>query len=223
MKNVRFEIGSTTLKYIYNKAPEFKIADDIKLKVDRNGKLSKKDLMNGLTVDDDHDGGNLTEKVIVGELDTSTIGEKEVEYRVIDSWGRSSLIKRKVTVYPYNNLEYNYINVKNNETDESILKIRFDDVNKKLVVDKIDRSKIPSSLSNDNDLFEIKLIKKENINSKNTGINNNEVKTIKLTKKDLIDGNKVGEINNLSYKEFNYISLWFMIQKRGYLYLKSQI
>ena len=215
MKNVRFEIGSTTLKYIYNKAPKFKIADDIELKVNRNGELSKSDLMNGLTVDDDNDGGSLTQKVIVGELDTSTIGEKEVEYRVIDSWGRSSLIKRKVTVYPYNNLEYNYINVKNNETDESILKIRFDDVNKKLVVDKIDRSKIPSSLSNDNDLFEIKLIKKENINSKNTGINNNEVKTIKLTKKDLIDGNKVGEINNLSYKEFNYISLWVYDSKEG--------
>ena len=215
MKNVRFEIGADKLKYIYNKAPEFKVEDSVKLKVNRNGELSKSDLMNGLTVDDDHDGGNLTKKVIVGELDTSTIGEKEVEYRVIDSWGRSSLIKRKVTVYPYNNLEYNYINVKNNETDESILKIRFDDVNKKLVVDKIDRSKIPSSLSNDNDLFEIKLIKKENINSKNTGINNNEVKTIKLTKKDLIDGNKVSEINNLSYKEFNYISLWVYDSKKG--------
>ena len=215
MKNVRFEIGADKLKYIYNKAPEFKVEDSVKLKVNRNGELSKSDLMNGLTVDDDHDGGNLTKKVIVGELDTSTIGEKEVEYRVIDSWGRSSLIKRKVTVYPYNNLEYNYINVKNNETGESILKIRFDDVNKKLVVDKIDRSKIPSSLSNDNDLFEIKLIKKENINSKNTGSNNNEVKTIKLTKKDLIDGNKVSEINNLSYKEFNYISLWVYDSKEG--------
>ena len=215
MKNVRFEIGADKLKYIYNKAPEFKVEDSVKLKVNRDGTLNKEDLMMGLTVNDDYDGDSLTQKVIVGELDTSTIGEKEVEYRVIDSWGRSSLIKRKVTVYPYNNLEYNYINVKNNETDESILKIRFDDVNKKLVVDKIDRSKIPSSLSNDNDLFEIKLIKKENINSKNTGINNNEVKTIKLTKKDLIDGNKVGEINNLSYKEFNYISLWVYDSKEG--------
>ena len=215
MKNVRFEIGADKLKYIYNKAPEFKVEDSVKLKVNRDGTLNKEDLMMGLTVNDDHDGDSLTQKVIVGELDTSTIGEKEVEYRVIDSWGRSSLIKRKVTVYPYNNLEYNYINVKNNETGESILKIRFDDINKKFVVDKVDKSKIPSSLSNDNDLFEIKLIKKENINSKNTSINNNEVKTIKLTKKDLIDGNKVSEINNLSYKEFNYISLWVYDSKEG--------
>ena len=207
MKNVRFEIGSTTLKYIYNKAPKFKIADDIELKVNRNGELSKSDLMKGLTVDDDHDGGNLTEKVIVGELDTSTIGEKEVEYRVIDSWGRSSLIKRKVTVYPYNNLEYNYINVKNNETGDSILNIRFDDINKKFVVDKVDKSKIPSSLSNDNKVFEIKLIKKEDINSRSNE-DNVKVKTISLTKKELIDGDKVNEINNLSYEGFDYVSLW---------------
>ena len=214
MKNVRFEIQSTKLKYIYNKAPEFIIQDNIKLEINRSGVLSKDDLMNGLTVDDDHDGGNLTEKVIVGELDTSTIGEKEVEYRVIDSWGRSSLIKRKVTVYPYNNLEYNYINVKNNETGESILKIRFDDINKKFVVDKVDKSKIPSSLNNDNKVFEIKLIKKEDINSRSNE-DNVKVKTISLTKKELIDGDKVSEINNLSYKEFNYISLWVYDSKEG--------
>ena len=214
MKNVRFEIQSTKLKYIYNKAPEFIIQDNIKLEINRSGVLSKDDLMNGLTVDDDHDGGNLTKKVIVGELDTSTIGEKEVEYRVIDSWGRSSLIKRKVTVYPYNNLEYNYINVKNNETGESILKIRFDDINKKFVVDKVDKSKIPSSLNNDNKVFEIKLIKKEDINSRSNE-DNVRVKTISLTKKELIDGDKVSEINNLSYKEFNYISLWVYDSKEG--------
>ena len=215
MKNVRFEIGADKLKYIYNKAPEFKVADNVELEVNRNGKLTRDKLMEGLTVKDDHDDDSLASKVIIGDLDTTTIGEKEVEYRVVDSWGRSSLVKRKVTVYPYNDLEYNYINVKNNETNESILKIRFDDINKKLVVDKVDKSKIPSSLSNDTDVFEIKFIKKENINSKNTENNNNNVKTIKLTKKDLMDGNKVSEINNLSYKEFDYISLWVYDSKDG--------
>ena len=214
MKNVRFEIKADKLTYIYNKAPEFTVEDNVKLQVNRNGKLTRDKLMEGLTVKDDHDG-SLASNVIIGDLDTTTIGEKEVEYRVVDSWGRSSLVKRKVTVYPYNDLEYNYINVKNNETNESILKIRFDDINKKLVVDKVDKSKIPSSLSNDTDVFEIKLIKKENINSKNTENNNNNVKTIKLTKKDLIDGNKVSEINNLSYKEFDYISLWVYDSKDG--------
>ena len=168
MKNVRFEIKADKLTYIYNKAPEFKVEDNVKLQVNRNGNLTKEQLMKGLTVSDDHDGNTLTEKVIVGAIDTSTIGEKEVEYRVVDSWGRSSLVKRKVTVYPYNNLEYNYINVKNNETNESILKIRFDDINKKLVVDKVDKSKIPSSLNSDTEVFKLKLIKnkKDNLNTK---------------------------------------------------------
>ena len=40
MKNVRFEIGETTLKYIYNKAPEFKISDDVNLEFDRNENLT---------------------------------------------------------------------------------------------------------------------------------------------------------------------------------------
>ena len=165
MKNVRFEIKADKLTYIYNEAPKFTVEDNVKLQVNRNGNLTKEQLMKGLTVSDDHDGNSLTKKVIVGSVDTSTIGEKEVEYRVVDSWGRSSLVKRKVTVYPYNDLEYNYINVKNNETNESILKIRFDDINKKLVVDKVDKSKIPSSLNSDTEVFKLKLIKnkKDNI------------------------------------------------------------
>ena len=56
--------------------------------------------MEGLRVEDDHDGNTLNEKVVIGDFDTNTIGEKEVEYRVVDSWGRSSMIKRKITVYP---------------------------------------------------------------------------------------------------------------------------
>ena len=222
MKNVRFEIKADKLTYIYNKAPEFKVEDNVKLQVNRNGNLTKEQLMKGLTVSDDHDGNTLTEKVIVGSVDTSTIGEKEVEYRVVDSWGRSSLVKRKVTVYPYNILEYNYINLKNNETLESILRIRFDDIKKKLVVDKIDKSKIPSSLNSDTEVFKLKLIKnkKPTLNNKtsenNQGINSEELeKSIVLTKADLLDDDKINEINKLSYDGFEYISLWAYDSKDG--------
>ncbi|WP_294161430.1 hypothetical protein [uncultured Clostridium sp.] len=222
MKNVRFEIKADKLTYIYNKAPEFKVEDNVKLQVNRNGNLTKEQLMSGLTVSDDHDGNSLTEKVIVESVDTSTIGEKEVEYRVIDSWGRSSLIKRKVTVYPYNDLEYNYINVKNNETNESILKIRFDDINKKLVVDKVDKSKIPSSLNSDTEVFKLKLIKnkKDNLNTKtsesNQDSNSEELeKGIVLTKADLLNNDKINEINELSYDGFEYISLWVYNSEDG--------
>ena len=222
MKNVRFEIQDTELKYIYNKAPEFEVDDNVELEVNRNGVLTSKQLMTGLTVKDDHDNDTLTSKVIIGDLDTTTIGEKEVEYRVVDSWGRSSLVKRKVTVYPLNSLEYNYITLRNNETFDPILTIRLDDKTRKFVVDKIDRSKIPSSLSNDTKVFELKLIRKKNENSSAKASEENSVGkgeevigTITLTKEDLMNDEKIKEINKLSYKYSDYISLWVYDSEDG--------
>nr|WP_303269161.1 hypothetical protein [uncultured Clostridium sp.] len=215
MKNVRFEIESDKLTYIYNEAPKFEIADNVELEVDRNGNLTTNQLMEGLTVKDDHDGDSLTSKVIIGDLDTTTIGEKEVEYRVVDSWGRSSLVKRKVTVYPLNSLEYNYITLRNNETFDPILTIRLNDETKNFVVDKIDRSKIPSSLKNEDKVFELKIIRKKEENSSDKTSEENSVGkgekvigTITLTKADLMDDDKVNEINKLSYQYSDYISLW---------------
>ena len=227
MKNVRFEIGETTLKYIYNKAPEFKISDDVNLEFDRNENLTeeqlKEKLITGLTVEDDHDKGeDLIKKVIVGKLDLTTVGEKEVEYRVVDSWGRSSLVKRKVTVYPLNSLEYNYITLRNNETFDPILTIRLNDETKNFVVDKIDRSKIPSSLKDEDKVFELKLIRKKNGNSNTKASEENSVgkdeeviETITLTKADLLNDEKIKKINELSYKYSDYISLWVYDSKDG--------
>lgn len=227
MKNVRFKLQDTKLVYVYNSAPEIKIDDKVNLEFDRNQKINeeelKKKLMNGITVSDDHDDdGELLKKVIVGNIDLTTIGEKEVEYRVVDSWGRSSLVKRKVTVYPLNSLEYNYITLRNNETFDPILTIRLDDKTKKFVVDKIDRSKIPSSLSNDTKVFELKLIrkKKENSSTKvseenSVGKGEEVVETITLTKADLMDDDKVNEINELSYEYSDYISLWVYDSEDG--------
>ena len=227
MKNVRFELQETKLVYVYNSAPEIKIDDKVNLEFDKNQDIKeedlKKKLMEGITVSDDHDKGEeLKEKVIVGKLDLTTIGEKEVEYRVVDSWGRSSLVKRKVTVYPLNSLEYNYITLRNNETFDPILTIRLDDKTKKFVVDKIDRSKIPSSLSNDTKVFELKLIrkKKENSSAKESeensvGKDEQVVNTITLTKADLMDDEKIKKINELSYEYSDYISLWVYDSEDG--------
>ena len=227
MKNVRFELKDTKLVYVYNSAPEIKIDDKVNLEFDRNQIISKEDLkkklMEGITVSDDHDKGEeLKEKVIVGNLDLTTIGEKEVEYRVVDSWGRSSLVKRKVTVYPLNSLEYNYITLRNNETFDPILTIKLNDETKKFVVDKIDRSKIPSSLKDNDKVFELKLIRKKNENSSTKASEENSVgkgeevvKTITLTKADLMKDDKVNEINNLSYKYSDYISLWVYDSEDG--------
>ena len=227
MKNVRFELKDTKLVYVYNSAPKIKIDDKVNLEFDRNQNISeedlKKKLMEGITVSDDHDNSEeLLKKVIVGNVDLTTIGEKEVEYRVVDSWGRSSLVKRKVTVYPLNSLEYNYITLRNNETFDPILTIRLDDKTKKFVVDKIDRSKIPTSLKNEDKVFELKLIRKKNGNSSTKASEENSVgkdeevvKTITLTKEDLMKDEKFNEINELSYQYSDYISLWVYDSEDG--------
>ena len=218
MKNVRFEIGESTLTYIYNEAPRFIINSSINLEVNRNGSLSREELMEGLRVEDDHDGNTLNEKVVIGDFDTNTIGEKEIEYSVVDSWGRSSMIKRKITVYPYSPLEYNYITIKNDETDEVILNIRFDDENKRFVVDKIDKSKVPSRLKENDKIFEFKLIKDNKAEGTKINGNNSESEEeviISLTNSDLLNNEVVNKINNLSYKGFRYISLWCYDSKDG--------
>ena len=218
MKNVRFEIGESTLTYIYNEAPRFIINSSINLEVNRNGSLSREELMEGLRVEDDHDGNTLNEKVVIGDFDTNTIGEKEIEYSVVDSWGRSSMIKRKITVYPYSPLEYNYITIKNDETDEVILTIRFDDENKLFVVDKIDKSKVPSRLKENDKIFELKLIKDNKAEGSKINGNNSESEEeviISLTNSDLLNNEVVNKINNLSYKGFRYISLWCYDSKDG--------
>ena len=218
MKNVRFEIGESTLTYIYNEAPRFIINSSINLEVNRNGSLSREELMEGLRVEDDHDGNTLNEKVVIGDFDTNTIGEKEIEYSVVDSWGRSSMIKRKITVYPYSPLEYNYITIKNDETDEVILTIRFDDENKLFVVDKIDKSKVPSRLKENDKIFELKLIKDNKAEGTKINGNNSESEEeviISLTNSDLLNNEVVNKINNLSYKGFRYISLWCYDSKDG--------
>ena len=218
MKNVRFEIGESTLTYIYNEAPRFIINSSINLEVNRNGSLSREELMEGLRVEDDHDGNTLNEKVVIGDFDTNTIGEKEIEYSVVDSWGRSSMIKRKITVYPYSPLEYNYITIKNDETDEVILTIRFDDENKLFVVDKIDKSKVPSRLKENDKIFEFRLIKDNKAEGSKINGNNSESEEeviISLTNSDLLNNEVVNKINNLSYKGFRYISLWCYDSKDG--------
>ena len=193
MKNVRFEIGKTNLKYIYNKAPVFTISKD--LRVRRKGKV---DYMDGISASDDHDSSlNIT----YTEIDTSTIGEKYIEYKVVDSWGRNTLKKRKITVYPYNNLEYNYINIKNNQTKEVILSIRFDEDNRKFKVNKLDVSKIPSGLSNNSELLKIELIKQ----NKKSILKSSNKETITITRQDLINNTLNEKFENIQYNYGDYL------------------
>ena len=195
MKNVRFEIGKTNLKYIYNKAPVFTISKD--LRVRRKGDVN---YMDGISASDDHDDDSSL-NITHTEIDTSTIGEKYIEYKVVDSWGRNTLIKRKITVYPYNNLEYNYINIKNNQTKEVILSIRFDEDNRKFKVNKLDASKIPSGLSNNSELLKIELIKQ----NKKSILKSSNKETITITRQDLINNTLNEKFENIQYNYGDYL------------------
>ena len=195
MKNVRFEIGKTNLKYIYNEAPVFTISGD--LIVRRKGDVN---YMDGISASDDHDDDSSL-NITHTEIDTSTIGEKYIEYKVVDSWGRNTLKKRKITVYPYNNLEYNYINIKNNQTKEVILSIRFDEDNRKFKVNKLDVSKIPSGLSNNSELLKIELIKQ----NKKSILKSSNKKTITITRQDLINNTLNEKFENIQYNYGDYL------------------
>ncbi|MFR8151938.1 MAG: putative mucin/carbohydrate-binding domain-containing protein, partial [Romboutsia timonensis] len=195
MKNVRFEIGKTNLKYIYNKAPVFKTSTD--LRVRRKGDVN---YMDGISASDDHDDDSSL-NITHTEIDTSTIGEKYIEYKVVDSWGRNTLIKRKIIVYPYNNLEYNYINIKNNQTKEVILSIRFDEDNRKFKVNKLDVSKIPSGLSNNSELLKIELIRQ----NKKSILKSSNKETITITRQDLINNTLNEKFENIQYNYGDYL------------------
>ena len=126
MKNVRFEIGKTNLKYIYNKAPVFKISTD--LRVRRKGDVN---YMDGISASDDHDDDSSL-NITHTEIDTSTIGEKYIEYKVVDSWGRESTITRKLVIT--NGIDKNRISFKG--VDGEVIGIGFDHANNRLVISK---------------------------------------------------------------------------------------
>ncbi|WP_302631341.1 immunoglobulin-like domain-containing protein, partial [uncultured Clostridium sp.] len=126
--NVRFEMTGDKLKYIHNNEPQFKFTGD--LSVVRGEELN---VTSGVSINDDHDGevkDLSTVKVI--NFDKYKLGEQTVTYQYTDSWGRTGTAPRKVTVLPKNKLEQNYVKFYTDNTNDSILKISFDDITGKL-------------------------------------------------------------------------------------------
>ena len=130
MNHVRFKLRTRGLEAVYNKKPEIIISSKDILTQYAGDPI---DYTQGVEVIDDHDKtipieninvsfGEKTEKGVAKEKTENDliIGDNTIYLSVVDSWGRNTLIKRKIIVYPYNNLEYNYINIKNNQTKEVI-------------------------------------------------------------------------------------------------------
>lgn len=84
MYNVVFEITADGFKSVYNNAPEFRGVED--KVIYKNDAFDKKQ---GLSVHDIEDGNiNISEVHIIGEVNTSRVGDYELVYIVDDSWGR---------------------------------------------------------------------------------------------------------------------------------------
>ena len=106
MLHSRLELTTDGLNVIYNKAPEIKGVDDVK--VVYGNTFNNKD---GVTVDDEDINLDVT---VEGVIDTNQLGNQTLTYKVTDSYGRTTTVIRNVTVVPvYTTNEVQYTDENN--------------------------------------------------------------------------------------------------------------
>ena len=208
MNNVRFRILSNSLKVIYNKAPEINFEE---MTVKRGDEVN---YLDGVTVSDDHDINDdaLKAKVIYKKVDTNTIGTKGIEYRLTDSWGRTTIKNRDITVTDKTALEANKINVKGN--NGVIFSLGFDSITKKYIVRDINLNNLPDNV--EGNVFKMTVYTK-NTTKTNTNTNGDfTVKnTVTITAEDLQNKKFVSKFNELTFADNDYISLWSYDHQNG--------
>ncbi|MGL5243706.1 MAG: immunoglobulin-like domain-containing protein, partial [Sarcina sp.] len=91
--DVVFEITENGLKAIYNTPPQIKGAEDMEIKV---GNIFSNTL--GVTAFDERDGDITNKLIISGNVDISNPGLYTVDYSVTNSWGKETVIKRRISV-----------------------------------------------------------------------------------------------------------------------------
>lgn len=124
MYNVRFRMTQLGLEAIYNEAPKLDITNIVNgnttesiLTLDKTID-DKYDLLQGITFSDDHDELTTQDIIITTTKTISELGEYDLTYEIIDSWGRSSGKKtRKIEIV--NALQRNIIGFKQMYEDKS--------------------------------------------------------------------------------------------------------
>lgn len=124
MYNVRFRMTQLGLEAIYNEAPKLDITNIVNgnttesiLTLDKTID-DKYDLLQGITFSDDHDELTTANIIITTTKTISELGEYDLTYEIIDSWGRSSGKKtRKIEIV--NALQRNIIGFKQMYEDHS--------------------------------------------------------------------------------------------------------
>ena len=191
MNNVAFKLARGGLTSIYNNAPVFNGIIPYKEVVKGDTSFNLKD---GITVTDDHDGTiNTSEVKVVSDFNINRSGLYSVEYKVTDSWGRTTISTAEVRVV--SKVKDNIFEV--HKDNLSKFKIVFNERTKKLnIIDKV-----PGILDSGlvYDFFKIKVYSI-----------NGEVKkdiTIKSNKDPATDA-ELNELNDVVYRNGDMISIW---------------
>lgn len=204
MNNVRFKILGDGLEATYNEAPKLNFET---MTVIRGNEVN---YLDGVTVSDDHDKENdkLKAKVTYKKIDTNTTGVKSVEYRLTDSWGRTTIAKRTITVTDKSILETNKINVKGK--NGVIFSLGFDSITKKYIVRDINLNNLPEDVSGN--VFKMTVYREKTTKTESDF----EVKdTVTITADDLQNKKFVSRFEELSFADDDYISLWSYNYQNG--------
>ena len=210
MKNVRFKIKSEGIEAVYNKAPIFNFENKTVIRGE-----TIENLLDGVTVEDDHDKysvEDLKNKVSYGSLNTDKVGQTTVDYRITDSWGRTTIATRTITVTDKNLLETQKINVKSN--GKVIFSLSFDSILKKFIVNDINLENLDDNISGD--IFRMGVYGPKTTRTVDNIEANLEKKSeVTITSDDLQNNKFTSKFEDLSFEENYYISLWSYNYENG--------
>ncbi len=188
----RFRLTDNGLVLVTNNAPHIWGVSNGILEIKRGDKVN---LLENISASDDLDG-YLTEKIKVTELDTTIVGEHQIEYKVVDSWGVETKVNRTVRINPNNNIDDLKFNVKK-EDGSSFFTLEFDEIKKELkLTNKAESGTLDGNSKND--VFIFKVFNRFG----------QLKKTFKLKGNTAIDSNVVNSIEGFKYVDGDYISVW---------------
>lgn len=195
--NVKFKFVDGGLETIYNKAPQITGVEDIDII-----QGTRFDPRYGVDVLDDKDLSLSIKDVIIDDstLNVVKVGEYTVTYQVTDSWGRTTLVERKVNVRP--RVWSNKIEIYSDEDNNNpLFYIGMNNKTGKYTVEPFMNGQLSTeeSLQEEN-VFEISITKKTQ---------NTDFKTVvTLNGKDTAQSSKLDVISQLEYSEGDIIRVW---------------
>lgn len=195
MDVVRFKITENGLQEITASTPviTFEEGNGNSVEVKRGEAI---DYLNGVTLTDANENISLSKLTYTSnDIDTTILGEKEVTYRVTNSWGQTASIVRKFNVVPKNDIDGVRLKMKSSTNENNYLEIGFDELNKKLKV-----YSSPTSPLYPNDEENILIISIYDSSGAT-------LKTLQVQGNQTIDEAQINRINQLQYIEGLSISI----------------